>query len=102
MSDIDVIREILPQEELLAQLAEEASELAHAALKLRRVYDGRNYTPVTESEAIANLQEEIADVQLVVTVLRLEMNLSDSVRDKSGKLKRWIGRLKGVSKDGQE
>ena len=49
MSDIDVIREILPQEELLAQLAEEASELAHAALKLRRVYDGRNYTPVTES-----------------------------------------------------
>ena len=102
MSDIDVIREILPQEELLAQLAEEASELAHAALKLRRVYDGRNYTPVTESEAIANLKEEIADVQLVVTVLRLEMNLSDSVRAKSGKLKRWIGRLKGDAKDGQE
>ena len=102
MSDIEVIREILPQEELLAQLAEEASELAHAALKLRRVYDGRNYTPVTESEAIANLKEEIADVQLVVTVLRLEMNLSDSVRAKSAKLKRWIGRLKGEAKDGQE
>ena len=102
MSDIDVIREILPQEELLAQLAEEASELSHAALKLRRVYDGRNYTPVTESEAIANLKEEIADVQLVVTVLRLEMNLSDSVRAKSSKLKRWIGRLKGEAKDGQE
>ena len=102
MSDIDVIREILPQEELLAQLAEEASELSHAALKLRRVYDGRNYTPVTESEAIANLQEEIADVQLVVTVLKLEMNLSESVRIKRDKLTRWICRLKGVAKDGQE
>lgn len=102
MSDIDVIREILPQGELLAQLAEEASELAHAALKLRRVYDGRNYTPVTESEAIANLKEEIADVQLVVTVLKLEMNLSESVRTKRDKLTRWIGRLKGEAKDGQK
>ena len=102
MSDIDVIREILPQEELLAQLAEEASELAHAALKLRRVYDGRNYTPITENEALENLKEEIADVQLLITVLGLDKDLTENVRIKSAKLKRWVGRLKGEAKDGQE
>ena len=35
---IEYIREQLSKEELLCQLAEEASELAQAALKLRRVY----------------------------------------------------------------
>ena len=102
MSDIDVIREILPPEELLAQLAEEASELAHAALKLRRVYDGRNYTPVPEGVAIADLKEEVADVQLLITVLGLDKDLTENVRIKSAKLKRWVGRLKGEAKDGQE
>ncbi len=34
------ISDILPDTEILAQLAEEASELAQAALKLRRALDG--------------------------------------------------------------
>lgn len=34
------ISDILPKTEILAQLAEEASELAQAALKLRRALDG--------------------------------------------------------------
>ena len=36
------ISDILPKTEILAQLAEEASELAQAALKLRRALDGTN------------------------------------------------------------
>ena len=36
----------LPKTEILAQLAEEAAELAQAALKLRRSLDGTNPTPV--------------------------------------------------------
>ena len=72
MDDFEVIREALSQEELLAQLAEEAVELAHAALKLRRVYDGTNPTPVKRSEAFANLKEEIADVRLLLSVLELD------------------------------
>ena len=102
MSDIDVIREILPQEELLAQLAEEASELAHAALKLRRVYDGTNPTPIERRVAFANLKEEIADVQLLITVLDLDRHWPEYHRIGDAKLKRWIGRLKGEAKDGQE
>jgi hypothetical protein len=34
------ISDILPQTEILAQLAEKASELAQTALKLRRALDG--------------------------------------------------------------
>ena len=48
----------LPETEVLAQLAEEAAELAQAALKLRRVLDGTNPTPLSESEARAALAEE--------------------------------------------
>ena len=38
----------LAVEEKLAGLAEECSELAQAAQKLRRVFDGKNPTPVNE------------------------------------------------------
>jgi hypothetical protein len=42
----------LPLTELLAGVAEEAAELAQAALKLRRAYDGTNPTPKPINEAI--------------------------------------------------
>lgn len=93
---IDLIREKLPQEELLAQLAEEAVELAHAALKLRRVYDGTNPTPIKRSAAFANLKEEIADVQLLITVLDLDRHWPEYYRIGSAKLKRWAERLGAV------
>lgn len=40
----------LSREELLAQLAEECSEAAQAALKLRRAGSGENPTPVSEED----------------------------------------------------
>ena len=55
---------LLPEEELLAQLAEECSEAAKAALKLRRARDGVNPTPVSEEEAFSNFVEELADIYL--------------------------------------
>lgn len=58
----DAVFNLLPEEELLAQLAEECSEAAKAALKLRRARDGVNPTPVSEEEAFSNLVEELADV----------------------------------------
>ncbi len=47
----DAVFNLLPEEELLAQLAEECSEAAKAALKLRRARDGVNPTSVSEEEA---------------------------------------------------
>lgn len=58
------VLDYLPREEILAQLAEEASELAQAALKLRRALDGTNPTPKSVAECEENLLEEWADVDL--------------------------------------
>lgn len=93
MDPFEKIRESVPQEELLALLAEEAVELAHAALKLRRVYDGTNPTPVKGAEAFANLKEEMADVGLVVSVLDYERQQTDIWRIQREKMERWLQRL---------
>ena len=92
---ISDIREIVPMEELLAQLAEEAAELAQAALKVRRTIVKDNPTPVTRRQAEDALLEEIADVKLCLHVCGYER-----VRDKitvnrilGEKAVRWLGRL---------
>ncbi len=92
---ISTIRDVVPIEELLAQLAEEASELAQAALKVRRTIVKDNPTPVTRRQAEDSLLEEIADVKLCLHVCGYER-----VRDKiavnriiSEKAERWRTRL---------
>ena len=95
MNHIDTIREHLDQPEVLAQLAEEATELGKAALKLRRVYTGINPTPVTGREAFANLLEELADVYTCIHVLGFDTceNLAQVQRIMLDKMERWAGRL---------
>ena len=90
---VDFIRERLPQGELLAQLAEECAELSKAALKLRRVYDGTNPTPVKRSEAYDNLLEEVADVTLCLNVLGITCSMPEVQRTANEKLSRWCKRL---------
>ena len=46
---------------MLEQLAEEAMELAHAALKLARIERGENPTPVLKEDAMDHLIEEYTD-----------------------------------------
>lgn len=94
MNAYEVIWEHLSQAELLAQLAEEAMELGHAALKLRRVYDGNNPTPIQQNAALDNLKEEIADVTLLISVLGLDKNYMERSMIQGEKLVRWINRLK--------
>jgi NTP pyrophosphatase (non-canonical NTP hydrolase) len=69
MSDIEYIASRLSREDILCQLAEEASELAQAALKLRRVITGTNPTPMNYRDACDNLIEEIADVRAAERVV---------------------------------
>lgn len=54
--------EVLPPDEILAQLAEECSEFSQASLKLRRAMNGVNPTPKTVPECWENFIEEYADV----------------------------------------
>ena len=92
---IDFITSRLSQGELLAQLAEECTELAKAALKLRRVYDGENPTPVSERQALDNLAEEIIDVHVCLSVMGLAKVDSEGDKRYEEKMKRWCSRLLG-------
>ena len=104
LSYLDIVRGKLSDPELLAQLAEEAAELAQAALKMRRVMDGSNPTPVTFERAHNNLLEEICDVETCVAALLYNTPTAVKVRAdlRAEKLERWAGRLMGTeAKDGQ-
>lgn len=99
---IDIIRAALPEDELLAQLAKEAAELAHAALKLRRVLNGKNPTPVTPMQAESNLIEELADVKLCAEVLNRGTKITSQLDGiAESKLGRWAKRLEEVQLHGQ-
>ena len=99
MNRIENIRAHLDQAELLTQLAEEAAELAQAALKLRRARTRVNPSLVGSIEALDNLLEELADVSVCVRVLGLDRgpNLDQvhTIMDK--KLERWATRLEGTT-----
>ena len=98
------VREHLPREELLCQLAEECAELGKAALKLTRIYRGVNPTPVTRTEAFQNLLEEMADVTLCMEVLGLNTPelLENCGRIWDEKSTRWMARLKERCFDGDK
>ena len=86
------VTDYLTQGELLAMLTEEAAELAQAALKLRRALEGQNPTPVGVKDAMANLDEEIADVELCLEQIALKD--CDRIREiRNRKLARWLERL---------
>ena len=94
MTEIEYITARLGTLEILCQLAEEASELAQAALKLRRVLDKTNPTPVDFNAAYDNLLEEIADVEGAVKVLTLDRKKEEIAKISSDKITRWVQRLK--------
>ena len=101
---LDEIRERITQSEVLAQLAEEASELAHAALKLRRAYDGKNPTPVTIKEAYDCLIEEFADIKACADVLGFNRRskICKIEKTEGDKLTRWATRLMESEKQTDE
>lgn len=89
------IKQHIPQDELLAQLAEEAAELSQAALKLRRALTGINPTPVTADEARKNLVEEAADVYNVLGLLLDAVDNAEIYSIIRRKKERWLKRLEG-------
>ena len=86
------VTDFLPQGEILIQLGEEAAELSQAALKMRRVLDGKNPTPVGYAQAMRDLQEEIADVTLCINLLS-GINCARINSIMAWKERRWISRL---------
>lgn len=74
---------------MLEQLAEEATELAHAALKLARIERGENPTPVLKEDAMDHLIEEYTDVVQCAEELRLVPNREQIKLKKMRFEERW-------------
>ena len=86
---------ILTQEEIACGLAEEASELAQAALKYRRTLKtSMNVTPVSRQEALDNINEEICDVLMYFIVMGYPIESLLSRAHNNPKWTRWAERLK--------
>ena len=90
---MSVITDKIPVTELLAGLAEEATELAQAALKLRRCYDGTNPTTADPDIQYECFLEEIGDVELYLD--QMSINRQVIADYKAAKLERWQKRLEG-------
>lgn len=94
----------LSKEDILLQLAEEASELSQAAAKYLRVLRSTNPTPVDAETAADNIEEECADVLNTLTALLLKTNdigrvhsaFSNMLDMAAGKSARWVERLDGI------
>ena len=97
MDNIDYIANNISELAVLMALAEEASELSKAAMKLARakgLLD--NPTPISVEQAEANLIEEYNDVLNCVTILDKVSGLSlkDDFALRPSKYLRWAERIK--------
>ena len=87
-------KDYLTRDTLLCQLAEEAAELAQAALKERRTLTNENPTPKTYQNAHTDLLEEVADVYVSLGELLNLLDWEIVTHTRAEKEKRWIERLK--------
>lgn len=87
---IDIIQKNVTLRELYECLAEEASKLAQASLKMIRLDSKGNPTDKTVEEAYDNLIEEYTDVYNIAERL-LELKPDDELSYE--KLKRWANRI---------
>lgn len=94
--ELNFIEEYMTRASLYEMLAEEATELAQASLKMARILRGENPTPVGAQDAYKNVEEEWNDLFLVNRVLSLT---TDYVSMKH-KAERWIKRLSLKKKGG--
>lgn len=91
--DLEAVVALASQHELLCQCAEESAELAQAALKVKR--SDEYTTGLHREEALANLEEETADVLVTIAALHragmIDMNRVEDIEAR--KLERWSERL---------
>ncbi len=87
-----MFKEKIGEAAVYEQLAEEAAELAQAALKVSRILRGENPTPVTLGKAKDNLIEELTDVYVCCSELQIDYDadIFDS------KVRRWMNRIEAA------
>lgn len=77
---------------MLEMLAEEATELAHAALKMARVIRNENPTPVKKKDAAKKVIEEFTDVVQCALELDLDADKVQIVKKTMRFQARWSER----------
>lgn len=92
-----MLREEIGYAAMLEQTAEECSELAQACLKLARFMRGENPTPKPPEEIFENIYEEVADVQICID--ELDVDLGRVAHWKDFKVQRMKQRIKEWRKD---
>lgn len=105
MTDLEYIAANLSDEDILCQIAEEASEFAKAALKLRRAITGTNPTPVSARKAADDLIEEYGDTVVACVAYFIKHDLIDRkqvdiLEQNNPKYNRWAQRIKESKKHG--
>ena len=95
MTDTEYISAFLTTHEKWGQLAEEASEMSQAALKMQRLFMPTNKPRKTYREIIDNVYEEIADILVCLDVLGICPSTDDISRIRHKKESRWAGGIRG-------
>lgn len=83
------IREMLPETEILAQMAVEALELKNAVSRLRRLLDAGNPKQADISEAWTRLLEEYGDVQNCVEQLLSGLDMDVCAAMRAERMEQW-------------
>ena len=99
MTNLEYIAANLSAEDILCQIAEEAAELAQAALKLRRAMTQTNPTPMSIEEAEKNLIEEYGDSVGAMTAYymkhgAIDRKVAEIIEQGNPKFNRWAQRIK--------
>ena len=94
----NIIKENVPKRIAMVQLAEEASELAQAAIKYYRLGSDILPTPLNEEEISEKLTEELTDVMVAACIAGVKQ--SGDLFDK--KMDRWAERIEEALKQKEE
>lgn len=95
------VREELASRDMLEQVAEEASELSQAALKLIRALGmSGNPTPTTSKQALKAFSEEAKDLLCVLRLWFITDSAWESITniDDYPKYRRWACRIEDMKK----
>ena len=94
---VNTIKDKVPEDRRLTQLAEECAEGAQAALKLFRAYSG-NEPQLDNATLRLKLLEEIADILVCSDVFMNDLDRAVIEEYYHSKIKRWEDRLNGGTK----
>ena len=93
----EIVKKV-PLDALLLQLAEECEELTQAVGKYYRATHDGNHTPVTLADALDELVEEIADVNVAAEAVRMKLGIycEQIAEAEDAKIERWRRRINGA------